>query len=227
MKRYAVLGLGRFGTTLALSLTQAGADVIAVDSRRENVEAIADQVPHAVILDVADERALKVQGVPSVDCAVVAIGENFEASVLATISCKNFGIPFVVARGASATQCKVLERIGADLVIQPEEEMARRLARRLAQPTCLSIQELAEGLTAVQIEAPERFFDRTLQDINLRSRYGVTLIAIRRPEGTGSQRKHRLVYPRPDTRIERDDELIIVGEDKDLEVLTAPEEGEA
>jgi len=224
MRRYAILGLGRFGTTLALSLTEEGADVIAADSRRENVEAIAEQVPHAVILDVTDERALKVQGVPGVDCAIIAIGENFEASILATIACKNFGIPMVVARGATATQCRVLEKVGADLVIQPEEETAKRLARQLALPTCLSIQELAEGLTAMQIEAPERFTGRTLADINLRSQYGVTLIAIRRSEGTGSQKKPRIVYPRPDTKIEAEDVLIIVGDDRDLEALTAGED---
>lgn len=220
MKRFAVLGLGRFGTTLALNLAANGADVIAIDSRRDVVDAIADQVSHAVILDATDERALNAQGISTVDCAIIAIGEHFEANVLATITCKNFGIPFVVARGGTANQCKILERIGADLVIQPEEEAARRLARQLIQPAFLSVQQLADGLSAIQIEAPAHLLDRTLGELDLRNRYGVTLVAIRRAEGTGSQKKHRLIYPRSDTKIEKQDVLIVVGADDDLAVLS-------
>lgn len=230
MKRYAVLGLGRFGTTLALNLAAGGAEVIALDTRRELVDAVADQVAHPVIMDATDERALRAQGIADVDCAVVAIGENFEANVLATITCKNFRIPYVVARAATRNQQKILEKIGADLVLQPEEESARRLARKLLQPTILSIQELAEGLSAIQIEAPARFHGRTLLEIDLRNRYGVTLVAIRRPprvtEGEPTALPFALVYPRSDTTIEPGDVLILVGADDDLAVLTEPGEAD-
>lgn len=228
MRRFAVLGLGRFGMTLSLHLARYGADVIAVDRRRELVDEIADRVAHAVILDATDERALRAQGIPEVDCAIVAIGENFEANVLATITCKNFGIPCVIARSASENQTKILERIGTDTVLQPEEETARRLARQLLRPTIISIQELAEGLSAVQIQAPEHFLERTLVEIDLRNRYGVTLVAIRRPEeeepAEGKARPARLVFPKADTRIQKGDVLVLVGPDRDLEVLTGGEE---
>lgn len=223
MRRFAVLGLGRFGTTLALQLAAEGADVIAVDSRRDNVEAIADRVSSAVILDVTDERALRAHAVDSVDCAIVAIGEHFEALALATLHCKTFGIAYVVARGATPAECAILERIGADLVIQPEEETGRRIARQLAHPTLLSIQELAEGLSAAQIEAPRHFVGRTLGELDLRNRYGVSVVAIR-PGGGAAPGKP--TFPRFDTRISTGDILILVGLDDDVAHLTrCAEEG--
>lgn len=216
MKSFAVLGLGRFGSTLARALTAAGGDVIAIDTRRELVEQVADDVANAVILDATDEKALEAQGVATVDCAVVCIGENFEANVLATIACKNLGVKLVVTRGATRNECRILERIGADEVIQPEEESARRLARRLLQPSILSVQELAEGVSVVQLQAPKHFHGRDLKDIGLRRRYGVTLVAIRRPRG---EEKHEVIYPQADTVILSGDVLVVVGKDEDVRVL--------
>ncbi len=220
IRKFAVLGLGRFGSTLARALAEGGADVIAIDTRRELIEDLADEVSSAVILDATDEKALAAQGIGEVDCAIVAIGENFEANVLATITCKNLGVPLVITRGATPTQCRILERIGADEVIQPEEESARRLARRLIQPSLLNVQQLAEGVSVAQVAAPPRFFDRDLKDIDLRKRYGVTLVAIRR-DREGAQ--PLVIIPRPETVIREGDVLCLVGSDEDLARLAEEE----
>jgi trk system potassium uptake protein TrkA len=218
MTRYAIIGLGRFGSTLAVALAADGADVLAIDSRRELVDAIADRVAHAVQLDATDERALRAQGVGEVDCAVVAIGENFEASVLATITCKSLGVKRVVARATSGQQLRILSLIGADLVLQPEEETARRLARQLLRPSILAIQELAQNLCAVQVAAPAMLIGPTLAELDVRKRYGVTLIAVRR---AGQAADAPLVFPRPDTRIGDGDILYLVGTDEDVDVIAA------
>ncbi len=225
MKRVVVIGLGRFGSMLAQSLAEANVEVIAIDQRRELVEAVADIVAHAVILDATDEKALLAQGVATVDVAVVTIGEDFEANVLATIACKNFGIPQVIARGATRNQCKILERIGADIVIQPEEEAARRLGRRILSPTIRESQELAEGVSVVQMEAPAVFFNRKIADIDLRRRYGANLVAIKRPErDPAGEVAERVIFPRADTAILAKDVLVLVGSDEDLQVLVAEQE---
>jgi trk system potassium uptake protein TrkA len=218
MRRFAVIGLGRFGMTLATELAKAGCEVIAVDLARELVEAIADTVSHAVILDATDEKALASQGVPGVDCAVVAIGENFEANVLATINCKNFGIKHVVARGATHNQLKILERIGADLVLQPEESSARRLSHQLITPNMRSYEELVEGVAVSMIEAPRVFHHRTLASIHLRQNHGLNLVAIRR-RSLSQTAAEQIIYPRADTEILPDDLLVLVGSEDDLNTL--------
>jgi len=181
MKRFLVIGLGRFGRRLAQALTEAGQEVIAADKTEDLVERMRDEVALAVRLDATDEEPLKAQEVGDVDAAIVSIGEDFEANVLATTTLKAMGVPQVISRASTVTQRRILRRVGADEVILPEEEVADRLARQLVNPNIVEHLSLSEGHSLVQIRAPKAWHDKTLGEIDLRRKYEVNLVAIRRP----------------------------------------------
>jgi len=182
MKRFLIIGLGRFGQRLARTLTEAGQEVIAADKTEDLVERVRDEVALAVRLDATDEEPLKAQEVGDVDAAVVSIGEDFEANVLATTTLKAMGVPKVISRASSGTQRRILRRVGADEVILPEEEVADRLARQLVNPNIVEHLSLSEGHSLVQVRAPKAWHDKTVGEIDLRRKYEVNLVAIRRPQ---------------------------------------------
>ena len=218
METFAVIGLGRFGMTLACALAKAGKEVIAIDTDRELVEAVLSDVAVAVRLDATDERALKSQGVDKVSCAIVAIGERFEANILATAVLKSLGVKRIIARAATPIRQRVLRHVGADEVISPEDESAVRLAQKLATPNILSFLEIGEGVTMVQMRAPERFHNKRLIDLGLREKYGVNLIAIKKrvvttKNGEEVVEEKVLDIPKPADVIDPDDVLILMGND--------------
>ena len=137
MARFAVIGLGRFGMSLATHLTEAGAEVVAIDADRRVIENIKDEVTVAVALDATDEHALRAQNLEKVDAAIVCMGESFEANQLATLLLKNIGVKRIIAKANTTTQRHILQLIGADQVISPEEEMGAKLAKRLLVPFAL------------------------------------------------------------------------------------------
>jgi len=217
MKRFVVIGLGRFGRRLAQALTQAGHEVIAIDKREELVERVRDEVALAVCLDATDFEPLRDQQVQNVDAAVVSIGEDFEANALATATLKSLNVPTVISRASSETQRRILSRIGADQVIFPEEEMADRLASQLANPNILEHLALSQGHSLVQIRAPAAWHDRTLGEIDLRRKYEVNLVAIKRPvkaqgQTEGEEAKEEVLdLPMAHTIIREGDVLVLVG----------------
>ena len=225
MKRFMVVGLGRFGQRLAKELTEAGHEVIAVDAREAIVERMRDEVALAVCLDATEPEALKSQGVDKVDTAVVAIGEDFEANALATATLKELGVRYVISRASTSIQRRILDRIGADQVIFPEEEMAVRLAGHLANPQIIDHVELSEGHSLVQIRAPAVWFDRTLSEIDLRKKHEVNLVAIKRPvkrqDSSGGEvvEEQVLDLPMPHTTIREGDVLVLVGTTESLAAL--------
>jgi trk system potassium uptake protein TrkA len=225
MKRFMVIGLGRFGHRLAKELTDAGHEVIAIDNREALVEHIRDEVALAVCLDATEPEALKSQGVDKVDTAVVAIGKDFEANALATATLKALGVGRVISRASSDIQRRILDRIGADQVIFPEEEMAVRLAAHLTNPQIIDHLELSEGHSLVQIRAPAVWYDRTLSDIDLRKKHEVNLVAIKRPikrQGPGGEEsieEQLLDLPMPHTTIREGDVLLLVGATENLAAL--------
>ena len=225
MKRFVVIGLGRFGRRLARELTEAGHEVIAIDTREALVERVRDEVALAVCLDATEPEALKSQGVDKVDAAIVAIGEDFEANALATATLKALGVGRVISRASSDIQRRILDRIGADQVVFPEEEMAVRLASQLANPEIIDHVELSEGHGLVQIRAPEAWQDRTLSEIDLRKKYEVNLVAIKRPvkkqtpEGEEVVEEQVLDLPMPHTTIREGDVLVLVGTTESLSAL--------
>lgn len=225
MESFAVVGLGRFGMMLARTLAKAGREVIAIDTNRELVEAIQNDVTVAVRLDATDERALRGQGVDKVSCAIVSIGETFEANILATALLKSLGVQHVIARAATPIRQKILRHVGADEVISPEDESAVRLAQKLIAPNILSFLEIGEGVSMVQMRAPGKFHNKKLVELGLREKYSVNLIAIKKKimttskGGEESVEEKILDIPKPTDVIEPDDVLILMGHDKALAEL--------
>lgn len=225
MRRVAVVGLGRFGMAVVEQLAASGAQVIAVDSDRELVDEVKHRVDVAVVLDSTDERALRSQEIHKVDVLIVAIGENFEAALLtAAIAKKQLKIPRVICRAATSIHAEIFSQIGADEVIQPESETGRQLARKLANPFLEDFVDLGEGFTLIEMHAPSSFRGKTLRDLNLRVRYGVNLVAIRRTvrsvnRSGAEQTIESLSVPQPDEIIQTDDTLLLIGATEDLSRL--------
>jgi trk system potassium uptake protein len=225
MLRFAVIGLGRFGSRLARNLAAEGAEVIAIDRDRRIVEELRDQVTLAIALDATDEQALRIQGVDQVDCAIVGIGHNFEANALATVLLKSLRIERVISRAGNDMQARILSRIGADAVVKPEDEAADRWSHRLLAPFMIDHVELGEGYALVQIGAPGEWQNKTLSELDLRKRYNVTVVAIKRriessTESGAEGIEERVVdLPMPASRLGEDDVLILAGFDSDLERL--------
>ena len=225
MRRVAVIGLGRFGMAVVEQLAASGVQVIAVDSDRELVDEIKHRVDVAVVLDSTDERALRSQEIHKVDVLIVAIGENFEAALLtAAIAKKQLKIPRVICRAATSVHAEIFSQIGADEVIQPESETGRQLARKLANPFLEDFIDLGEGFTLIELHAPSAFRGKTLRDLNLRVRYGVNLVAIRRSmvstdKAGNEQTRENLSVPQPDEVIQTEDMLLLIGATENLSRL--------
>ena len=224
MARIAVIGLGRFGITLARALAAAGVEVIAIDTNGHLVDSISDEVALAVRFDATQQEALAAQAVDRVDQAVVAIGEGFEAALLTTLHLKNMGVSKVIARAQTRVRSQILKLVGADEVLSPERESALRLARRLTHPHLEDFVEMAEGHSIVSMQAPTVFHNKTLQEIDLRRKYRVNLVAIKRrvpvetPEGSATA-EQIISVPEAETAIHPDDVLVLIGKTDSLAKL--------
>ncbi len=220
MHRVAVIGLGRFGMELARSLGKSNIHVVAIDRTPQLINAVKDDVDAAVRLDSTDEMALASQELDKVDVAVVAIGENFEASLLTTVLLKKLGVSHIICRAQTTFHAEIFKQIGADEVIQPELHAGEHLARRLANPHLKDIFVLAEGYTIIELEAPATFHNQTLAELHLRAKYNVNLVAIRkRPAGDNLDEETIISVPRPDDVIEASDVLVVVGNNDALAQL--------
>ena len=220
MRRFAVIGLGRFGQKLAVALAMSGAEVIAMDKNRDQVDLIRDQVSHAVRLDSTDEEALKAQGVDKVDVAMVSIGQGtgqgFEAAVLTVVNLRQMGVRHIYARAESLTAGEVFSKIGATEVIYPEIESAQRLADKLIAPQIWEKIDFAPGYSLARIKAPASFDGMTVKEMRLREKYNLNLVLIKRA-GQGEKKEEEIInVPMPDTIIYQGDILMMAGADKDL-----------
>ncbi len=219
MQRIAVLGLGRFGMNLARLLEVNRVEVIAVDSNHALVEEIKDDVTLAVCMDSTDEDAIASHEIHQADVCVVAIGENFEASLLTATALKKLGARYVIVRAQSATHAEIFRRLGADEIIQPETEAGRQLARRLANPRLQDLVELSEDFTLSELRAPAAFHGKSLEQLALRNKYGVNLIAVKRPARAGETSQQITFVPQSDYTIHPDDLLLLVGADSAIHRL--------
>ena len=180
MKSYVVVGLGRFGSEVARQLYNCGCEVLVVDLKSELVQQIAQDVTHAVVGDSRDKEVLKMLGVGEFDCAIVAIGDDLATSVLTTMNLKELGIPHLVCKAHDDVHRRVLEKLGADRVVIPEQENAARLAKSLSSPNLLDYIELSEEYSIIELPAPKTWVGRDLKALNVRARLGVNILAVRR-----------------------------------------------
>lgn len=179
-KNYVVMGCGRFGSAIAKTLFELGHEVLVLDVKEELVQSVIDQVTHAVQADCTDEYVLKSLGIGNFDVAVVCIGEDFEASIMATILVKEMGIPYVLCKASDERQAKVLYKIGADRVVFPERDMGVHTAHRLTSKNILEYIALDSQHSVAEVELPQSWNGKNLQQLNLRMDYGVNVIALKR-----------------------------------------------
>ena len=177
-KQYAVLGLGSFGESVALTLENMGCDVLVMDDSYEKIQDISDKVSYAMKADVADPDALQALGGKNLDGVVVAVSENLEAGIMATMLCKEMGIPLVVAKAKNKLQGAILKRVGADRIVYPEIEMGSRVAKSLVSREFMDWIELSNDYSMVEIAVPDKWVGRTLVDINVRGRLGINVVGI-------------------------------------------------
>lgn len=215
-KQFAVIGLGRFGTSVATTLHKAGYDVLAVDIDQERVQKFSDEVTHVAQADTTDENSLIALGIRNFDVVVVAIGDDIQANVLTALLIKELGVPYIVAKASSSLHGKMLQKIGANRVVYPEYDMGQRVAHNLVSTNVLDYIELSPNLSLVEITAPKMLVGRTLVETNLRGNYEVNVVAIKRGEEI-------IVPPRPTEQIAEQDILIIVGKIKGVQQLEAME----
>ena len=210
MKSYAVIGLGRFGSALARQLCKLGAEVLALDVKGDYVQQIANDVTHAVVGDAQDKEVLRALGVRNLDCAVIAIGDNLAASVLITMNLKELGVPYIVCKAHDETHRKVLEKLGVDRVVIPEHEYAQRLARTLNSHNVLDYIELSEDFGILDVPAPKSWIGKSLRELNVRAKLGVTIIAVENGGKTN-------VSPTADYAVGEGDTLVMLGDNVALQ----------
>lgn len=179
-KQFLVIGIGRFGSELAKTLFKLGNDVLAVDKNEELVEDIADYVTHAVTVESTDENALRELGISNFDVGIVSIGDDLESSVLITLILKDLGVKYIVCKAQNDLHEKVLKKVGADKVVRPEKDMGIKTAYNLVSSSVLDYIELSRDYGIMEIEAPKDWCNKTLIDVDVRKKYDINIIGIKR-----------------------------------------------
>ena len=205
--QFLVVGLGRLGLTMIATLDALGHEVVGIDTKDEVVQRLADDLPgvHLVVADATDEDVLQGLNVEGFDAAAVVIGEgHVEAGILATANLKELGVPMIVARATSELHARVLERVGADRVIQPEREMGEQVARTLASPGVLDYVDLGGDEAVIEAEVPMQWADRSLAELGLSRKLGLTVLALKPKGGAGT-------IPRGETVLRAGDVIVVGG----------------
>ena len=203
---FAVIGLGRFGSAVALNLLARGFPVLGIDQRASVVQELADRITQVVALDATSEEALRAVDIASFDTAVVAIGTDFESNLMTTFTLKSLGVHRVVCKAMSERQREILLRIGADKVVLPEHDAGARLAWHLAEPQVLDHLDFGVGISVAEVVTPLWLVGQSLMTSALRKRFGINVIAVKRGN-------HMIVTPAPDIVFARDDVLHVIGDD--------------
>ena len=205
MKSFIVVGLGRFGSAVAVSLHKQGCEVLAIDVSSELVQQLGDHVTHAVVGDARDKEVLRALDAKSFDCGIVAIGDSLADSVLATMNLKELNVPYIICKAHDETHCQVLKKLGADKVVIPEQENAVRLAKSLSSSNVLDYIELSEDFGIIEMPAPVQWVDKSLLELNVRAKQGVNILAVKRD-------REFVVSPAADFRILKGDILVVLGD---------------
>lgn len=211
-KQYLVLGLGRFGTSVAKNLCHQGQEVLAVDQNKARVDDIAPYVTNVVQMELTDEEALKSLDVPSFDAAIVSIGSDIRTSILICVLLKELGAPFLIAKANDDLHAKVLNKIGVDQVIFPERDMGARLARSLINPTVLELMNLSDDYQIMEIRLPKSWAGKCLKELDVRRKYEIHIIAVNRDDLF-------IISPDPEMALSKEDTLLVLGKRQDVEAL--------
>lgn len=211
-KTFAVIGLGRFGQSVVEELVKFDYDVLIIDKDADRLKKMAKLSSHAMTLDTTDENALREVGISAVDHVVVAIGNNIQDSILTTMILKELGVPKVTVKVQNSYHEKVVLKIGADEVVQPERLTGKRIAHRLMENNLLEYYDLSENHSFIVVSAVEKVWGSTVVNLDLRSKHNINLVAIKRDED--------IIIPMPSTTFEKGDQLLLVGSNKDLHRFT-------
>jgi len=214
MKQFVVIGIGRFGRSVAERLCELGHEVMAIDTNEEAIQKISERVTHAVTADATDENVLKSLGVRNFDVGVVSISSDIQSSIIITLMLKELGVGYIVAKAKDEIHAKVLLKIGADRVVFPERDMGERVAHNLIATNILEFIELSPEHSIIEFAVLKSWVGKDLRDLNLRVKYGVNVVAIR---NTNSDQIN--VSPKADNKIKEGDILIVIGNNDDLKRL--------
>lgn len=212
MKQFIVLGLGRFGSAVATTLIELGHEVLGVDNDEEIVNTLKDKITQAVQADITEEKVLTELGVKNFDAAIVCIGTDLEASILVTMMLKEMGLKYIIAKAQNNLHAKILKKIGVNKVVFPERDMGARIARRLITPNIKEYIELEPDYNIMEIEALPVFADKSLSELDIRNKYGINVLAIKRNNSFN-------ISPRAKDVIKKGDFLIVIGETKKINEL--------
>lgn len=211
-KEFVVIGMGQFGSNVAMTLASSGATVMIIDKDEKNLERVADYVTHAICADATNAEAMKQLGIKNYDGAIIAIGHDLESNVLITIQLKEMGVPFIMTKAATDLEGRILCKVGADKVIAPDKEMGIRVGNHLMNGNYFEAIELSEKYSIVDIGVPESWAGNSLKALNIRHKYGASIIGIRMKDKIS-------VNPKPDYVLQSEDILIVLGHNSELQRL--------
>jgi trk system potassium uptake protein TrkA len=208
-KSFAVIGMGRFGQSVVEELIRKDADVLVIDKDPERIAKMSQIATHAVTLDTTDVQALKEVGISSIDVVVVAIGKDLQSSILTTLILKDLGVEKVFVKVQNNDHAKVVEKLGADEIIQPEQQSGKRLASKIVSDNVLDYIDLNKSHSFIVVNATKKIIDSTIINLDVRNKFKINVVAIRRGED--------IIIPNADSVIEQDDQLLLIGSNADLD----------
>jgi len=223
MKQFVIIGAGRFGSAVAVTLTKKGKQVMVLDKDEQVIQRLSEIVTQAIQVNISDGSALESLELGDMDVAVIGIGNCLEASILATMQLKEMGVKTVVAKANTRSDKKILSRVGADRIVFPERDMGERVANSLVSPTIFDYIQVSPGFGIVETKVPESLQDQTLGEANVRSRFGVDIVALRRQapkldkNGESELKDNLTIAPPASEILGKNDILIIIGEEKNIE----------
>lgn len=205
-----IIGLGRFGMSLAKALSGYDCDVMAVDSNPELVDSVSEYVTHAAKIDASDVNALKELGVSNFDVAVIGIGDDLESSIMIALTLKELNVPYIIAKSRDDTHEKLLTMIGVDKVIQPEKDIGIRLAKSIMHKNVIERMEVGKEYSIVELETPKEWVGSRLNQLNIRPKYNINILCI-------DKKDKRILIPSADYVIEEEDNIMLIAPNSELE----------
>jgi len=213
-KQYIVIGLGKFGSSVAKTLYKLNCEVIGVDVDSHKVDEISDHVTHSVCFDATDEVALKQLGVSNFDVAIVAIGSDIQASVMVTLALKELGVPFIVSKSVNSIHSKILSKIGADKIIEPENDIGVRIAHNIVSSSVLDYIQLSENYQVNELVVPKEWYNKSIYEMKFRERYHISVVAIRRGNNI-------IVSPTNEDILMSGDTIVCICKNQDMDKITS------